>query len=90
MGQIEALEGLAQAYPRLNGAFLRTQDVPAVVSGTSAIVAGRNDSRKYIYNDDTLDCRTGGSVAAATLRRAFRATAIATPLRHCAGAKPCW
>jgi hypothetical protein len=87
MGQIEALEDWAEASTCLNEAFSRAQGAPVVLS---TVVAGRNDRHKSIYNDNMLDCGTGGGVAAATFRGVFRAPAIATPLRRCAGAKPCW
>ena len=70
MGQIEALEGLADGSPRPNGAIFARARRPIAVSGTpAALCGGRHDSHKFLYNHDTLDCRTGGSVAAATLRR---------------------
>src|SRR5436190_13840149 len=89
MGQIEALEGLAERSAWLNGAFSRAQGSLTAMSGAPAALVGRNDSHKPLYNHDTLDCWTG-SVAAATLRRELRASAIASPPRRSAGAKPSW
>jgi hypothetical protein len=86
----EALERLAEGSPRLNGAFSRAQGAPIALSGIPAALVGRNHGHETLYSDDTLDCWTSGSVAAATLRREFCASAIASPPRHCAGAKPCW
>ena len=65
MGQIEALEGLAERFARLNGAVLRARrGSPAAMSGLQRHIAvGRIDSHKSLYNHHTLDCRTGGGAA---------------------------
>ena len=81
MGQIEALEGLADGFPRLNWPFWRVQDVPHVVSGTRDPAVGRHYGHKFLYNHRTLDCRTGGGETVMS-RLECRASAIASPPRR--------
>ena len=89
MGLVQELVGSMDEAARRAAVVRRVHGAPIATARTSAVFSDRrHDTHKFLYKDNTLDCRSGDSASVVCLHPLDPSAANRKSLWRYAGAKP--